>query len=197
MTTPNNDISRILDFWFKPDQDVKLWFVLSPDFDDQIKQNFGNLVEQACGSSLDHWSTDSPTGALALLILLDQFPRNIYRGHPNSYASDSKAVDIAIKAIARADDRKVEGMQPSFFYLPLMHDERLVSQIACVSLYEGLVGRCEEGKVMEFANTGLEMAKKHRDVIARFGRFPSRNGVLGRESTVEEKDFLERNPGGF
>ncbi|KIW47308.1 hypothetical protein, variant [Exophiala oligosperma] len=194
------DVSSILDFWFS--QPPLNWFA-HPDpgaFDATITERFGHLCERARSNDLgDGWS-ETPRGALASIILLDQFPRNVYRGTPDAHSSDPLALDLATRSVAREFDRQVDPLQAIFFYLPLEHDETLVSQIASVACYEALKSRCAEthpDHPVDFLDRSIAFAKSHRDVIARFGRFPSRNKVLGRQSTDEEIRFLEENPSGF
>ena len=191
------NIPRILNFWFE-EHSSEHWFIPPPTFDQEIKSNFGDLVHQARTPSLDHWS-NNPNGTLALLLLLDQFPRNIFRGTPDAFSSDTKALDVAVKGIAKGYDRMMQPMQQAFFLLPLMHSEQLLAQIAGIAGYEGMAQRCSgvDEKAKGFAEVGLGMAVRHKDAIARFGRFPSRNGILGRESTVEEVEFLKEHPSGF
>lgn len=144
---------------------------------------------------------------------MDQIPRNIFRGSKESYASDGLARDIAVNAIAREVDRSEELkiIDRSFIYLPLMHDENLVSQIACLAYYEALLAQCptsqgpskgvsrvdKDEELMQFVQDGVDMAKRHVNCILRFGRFPARNKALGRESTEEEKAFLKEHAMGF
>lgn len=192
-------ITRILDFWFDARhlENPQLWFLPDATLDQTIKTQFSDLISQARTPALDGW-TENPQGVLAMLILLDQFPRNIFRGSPESYASDAKALNVSARAITNGLDRQVTQMQQTFFYTPFMHSESLLGQIASVAMYEGLVQRCElDSPAKAYATSGLGFAKGHRDVIAKFGRFPSRNRVLRRESTEEEKKFLEEHPGGF
>lgn len=191
----DSDVNRIITFWFNAEEPIKRWFSKDSDLDAEIRDKFGSLVEQARASQLQSW-TQEPKGTLALLILLDQFPRNIFRGSPLSYSSDEMAVSIASEAIAKGVDKEVSTFQQPFFYLPLMHDERLISQIASTALYEGLVKRCTpDTDEANFAVASVGFAKHHRDVISKFGRFPSRNEILGRKSTPEEIQFLKEHPG--
>jgi uncharacterized protein (DUF924 family) len=190
----------INDFWFPPNTDLlSHWFAPNPVLDASIKSTFEPFMTSAAQnlSPLDTW-TATPNGTLALLLLLDQFPRNVYRNSPRAYASDAKAASVAVTAIAAGQDREVSLLKQPFFYLPLMHDESLLAQVAALGLFEALVTRCGEGSLeREYAEKGLESTRKHLRVIERFGRFPSRNAVLGRESTGEERGFLEENRGGF
>jgi uncharacterized protein (DUF924 family) len=193
----DQSIDRIISFWFDTHDQRKRWFEQSDELDKQIKTEFGDLVSQAHTPSLDSWM-QNPKGTLAMLVLLDQFSRNIFRGSPDSFSGDAKALDIAMKGIAKGLDREVEPMQQSLFYLPLMHNESLLGQIAAVSLYESYAQRCEpDSPAKTFATDSIGFAKQHRDVIAIFGRFPRRNEALGRTSTAEELEYLKNNPHGF
>ncbi|KIX10571.1 uncharacterized protein Z518_01655 [Rhinocladiella mackenziei CBS 650.93] len=199
----NEEIDHVLSFWFSGGtQAVTRWFRPPAGFDEEVRTSFLPLISQARSHELDSW-TDTPLGSLALIILLDQFPRNVYRGSDGAHASDAQACSVATNAIARGYDHQVDDLQALFFYMPLMHDERLVSQVACVAQMETLYARCQQKEnaeareAREFVEQGLKSAKGHRDTILKFGRFPSRNKILGRESTEEEKKFLEENPSGF
>ncbi|KAK3168515.1 hypothetical protein OEA41_004963 [Lepraria neglecta] len=190
-------IDRIISFWFDPCYQVKRWFEKSDDLDNQIRVDFGDLVSQARTPALDSW-TQNPRGTLAMLVLLDQFTRNIFRGSAEAFDGDAKAMDISVKAISKGFDREVEPMQQALFYLPLMHNESLLSQIATVSFYENYAQRCQsDSPAKSFATDSVGFAKNHRDVIAMFGRFPGRNKALGRTSTAEEVQYLKEHPSGF
>ena len=193
----DSHIPRILSFWFDHPEPIPRWFRQSDDLDNQIRDQFGGLVTQARSNTLDGWAQE-PDGALAMLILLDQFPRNIFRGSADSYSSDAKARNVTIRAVARGFDRQVPSIRQPFFYLPLMHQEDLLSQIASKALYEGCTLRCGADEVAkDFAEAGVGFGSRHLDVIARLGRYPSRNKALGRESTKEEETFLKEHPLGF
>lgn len=171
---------------------------MTPDgLDVECDNKFGPLVQKARANELDDWASTT-NGSLALLILLDQFPRNIYRNSADAYSSDPKAFDIASQSIAIGRDREVSLFQALTYYLPLMHNENLVSQIACVALVENLLARSPDNSdEQKFHTTGLLAAKGHLEVIRKFGRFPGRNKFLGRTSTPEEEAFLEANPHGL
>jgi len=197
----NPEINEILSFWFDAPDASQKWFGAGDAFDAEIRTRFSSLVERARTDGLDHW-TESPRGSLALIILLDQFPRNIYRSSEQAHASDAKACTIAVSSIAREFDRHpdIANLQALFFYLPLMHDESVMSQIAGIALSEALVARCALGEdhfAREYVARSILHGKGHRDTIVKFGRFPKRNAYLGRESTVAEIKFLEEYPGGF
>jgi uncharacterized protein (DUF924 family) len=171
----------ILDFWFSAGPDK--WFRKAPAFDAEITRRFGALADDAARGALDHWA-GSLDGTLALVLVLDQFRRNIHRGRPEAYVADAKALEIARAAVARGLDRELAVEHRKWLYLPFEHAEDLATQEEAVSL---------------FAATGiaddLKWATDHRDIIARFGRFPHRNAILGRAPTAEEERFLAA--GGF
>ncbi|OAG43347.1 hypothetical protein AYO21_02284 [Fonsecaea monophora] len=218
-TEHQGEIARVLDYWFPPPSSpdsnpTEKWF-MPPDaelIDSEIRTQFSSLVEQARNDSLDSWRS-TPLGSLALIVLLDQFPRNIYRGSGLSFSSDAKALDLAVVSIAREFDHSPDltPLMAMFFYMPLMHAESLAHQVAGISLLDNLSTRCLAGsftatspraavaveEANKFVQSSCNFAKAHRDVILRFGRFPSRNAALGRESTPEEVEFLSRNPSGF
>lgn len=170
-------------FLFWKDAGPDRWFQSDPAFDEQVRARFLETYEAGLRGELDHWER-SAYGALALVLLFDQFPRNMFRGTPQAFATDDKAREIADRAIAAGRDRAVDKEVGTFFYLPFMHSERLEDQERCVALMA-------EGGNQE----NIKYAEIHRDAIARFGRFPHRNGILGRESTPEEIAYLK--DGGF
>ena len=173
------------------------WFIQSDTLDADIKKNFHPLIESARTTSLDTW-TSTPNGSLALIILIDQFSRNIFRGTPKAFSGDPKALELATHAIVKGFDKQVPLIQQPFFYLPMMHSETLLGQIAGRAIHEAFATRCEsDEQVRVFAKMGVEMCQSHLDVIERFGRFPARNDAIGRESTEAEKEFLRENPQGM
>jgi len=173
-------IEPVLSFWRAAGP--TRWFRKDEAFDAEFRTRFLDAHEAAARGELDAWAADAQ-GALALLILLDQFPRNAFRGTPRMYASDARARAIARAAIASGFDLGVEPELRNFFYLPLMHSEDLADQQQAVALARAIGG--EE----------LRFALMHRDIIQRFGRFPHRNEMLGRASTAEELPFFA--DGGF
>ncbi|MGX9965939.1 DUF924 family protein [Roseomonas sp. F4] len=190
MTQPDD----ILAFWFSegPDTFRKAWFLKDDAFDASIRANFGDLLVPAREGALDAWA-ETPQGALALLLVLDQFPRNLRRGHPEAFASDEHARAIARRAVLdRRFDLAVTPTQRSFFYLPFEHGEAMADQDLAVALFEGL----RDIPAMAKPDGVIDYAWRHRIVIQRFGRFPHRNAVLGRDSTSAEKAWLEAG-GGF
>ena len=170
----------VLAFW--REAGPERWFRKDDVFDAEFRARFLAAHEPAVQGEFDHWSTRAE-GALALLILLDQFPRNAFRGSPRMFESDSKALAIARLALQAGFDMEVEPDLRNFFYLPFMHSEQLNDQDLAVQLAGKLGGEA------------LRFAIVHRDIIARFGRFPHRNALLGRTTTPEEQRFLE--DGGF
>lgn len=172
----------ILDFWFK-EIDPKQQFRKDPTFDETIRARFGDDVVAARSGAYDDWM-NMAEGSLALLILLDQFPRNLYRGKPDAFASDAKARDVARHAIAKGFDLEVPADPRKFFYIPFEHSENMADQDLCVQLVGERIGRDPK------PDSIYTYAQMHRDVIARFGRFPSRNAALGRTNTPEEEEFL-------
>ena len=159
-----------------------LWFTKDEDFDARFRQRFLSQHEQAARRELDAWADDAD-GMLALLLLLDQFPRNAFRGGAHMYATDSLARHFAGQAVDRGIDQGIETALRAFCYLPFEHSEDAADQDRSVALMRALGGE------------SLEYAEHHRDIILRFGRFPHRNFVLGRATTAAEQAFLDE--GGF
>jgi uncharacterized protein (DUF924 family) len=180
----SGSIRDILDFWYLPLDDPdhgkrrEIWFKSTPEFDDEIRRRFGGLVEQAIAGELDAWRK-SPDGALALAILCDQFTRNIHRKTIRAYSGDPKARETTRFALARNYPAVYAPEMRLFFYTPLHHSEELGDQELCITLLAAF----DDG-------TDNKRGVGHRDIVARFGRFPHRNAVLGRESTAEELEFL-------
>lgn len=170
----------VLAFW--REAGFKAWFAKDEAFDGRFRAHFAQAHERAVRGELSAWE-GTAEGALALILLLDQFPRNCFRDTPRMFASDALAVAAADRAIAAGHDMAVEPELRAFFYLPYEHAEDMALQDRCVALSEPLGGEW------------LRYAEVHRDIIRRFGRFPHRNELLGRESTPEELEFLAA--GGF
>jgi uncharacterized protein (DUF924 family) len=171
----------VLTFWREAGPES--WFNKSDAFDAAIRERFLETYEAAVAGRLDHWK-DNAEHALALALVLDQFPRNMFRNSPRAFAADPLALDLARHAVAHGYDRQVSASERGFFYLPFMHSEELPDQEMCLALYRAL-GNPE----------GTKYAELHADIIRRFGRFPHRNPVLGRTTTQQEKEFLDG--GGF
>ena len=172
--------ATVLQFW--RDAGRERWFSKDEAFDALCRARFEEVHRAAAAGSLSSWER-TPEGALALVILLDQIPRNIFRGDARTWATDPVAVAVADRALANGFDRDVAPELRAFFYLPFMHAEDLAAQERSVALYEAH-GDPEN----------LKFARHHKDIIARFGRFPHRNETLGRESTPEEIAYLEADP---
>lgn len=188
-------IDEILNYWFASIGDGfdvatqhKLWYTGGSTVDQAINQQFGEWVELALREGLTTWLQTS-AGTMAVVILLDQFTRNIYRGNAKAFAGDELARDIVNQALAMGIDRQLTAIQRSFFYMPLEHSESLEDQQACIKLFEQLLTEVPaEGK--NSIQSSLDFAIKHRDIIAQFGRFPHRNEALGRLTTAEEQSYL-------
>lgn len=187
--------AEILTFWFGPtddpnrDRPKKFWFRKDPACDAEVSTRFEAIYQQAVAGSYADWQ-NSPEGALALAIALDQFPRNMFRGEARAFASDSQALVVARQAIARGFDLQLFPVQRWFLYLPYEHCEDLNTQAECVALFELLAGDRDSA-------SSIDYARRHRDVIARFGRFPHRNAILNRPSTVAEREFLTQRGSSF
>jgi len=169
---------EILDFW--TDVGMEGWYAMSDEFDDKIRSHYKSAWDNALDGKFSNWKLEAKS-SLALIILLDQFPRNMFRGDGASFASDRMALCVAKKALERNFDKEIEGAMRQFFYLPFMHSESLMDQDAAVRAF------CTR---MPGTSTLLH-ARAHRQVIRDFGRFPYRNGALGRETTTKEIAYLD------
>ena len=179
-------VDEVLQFWFE-DIEHSRWFRSDPGFDRDLEQRFGGLLTLAKNDQLDHWC-DTRRGNLALIIVLDQFSRNIYRESAGAFEADSKSLQLTIDGIQRGFDKKLTLEQRSFFYLPLRHAENLAMQEL------GLA------KTRELNDAGYgtdKYALSHLTIIERFGRFPHRNHILGRRNTAEEELYLSDGKAGF
>lgn len=192
--TPNAAI-KLLDFWFGdaregPEQAqarLPVWFESSNAFDESLLTEFGALAKRAQTGELDHWA-DTPQGRLALIIALEQLSRNLYRRTPGAFAQDEKALALCLEGLDLAHDRALHPVERLFFYLPLEHAEDMDIQNESSRRYLRL---SQEAHGYERIMKGsLDAVEEHRDLIRRFGRFPHRNAILGRESTQAELDFL-------
>jgi uncharacterized protein (DUF924 family) len=185
------DKQTVLDFWFgapgSPEymRPRNVWFNSNTAFDDEARATLQPLHSAAASGGLNWWA-DEPDGALALIILLDQVSRNIYRGTPAAYASDAEARLLTAISYGKGFDRNQPPVRRWFIYMPLMHSEVLIDQTRSVALFEQLREDYESRR-------SIVAAHEHRDIIARFGRFPHRNAILGRESSPEELQFLKEN----
>ncbi|WP_428608143.1 DUF924 family protein [Sedimenticola sp.] len=168
---------EILDYWFSEPVNSH-WFASTPELDQDIGDRFAHIWGLAAEGQLDHWMT-SAEGCLALVILLDQFPLNMFRGESKSFQTEAQARAVAGFALKREFDRQLNDVQRAFLYMPYMHSEALADQDLSVELYEkaGL-------------KDNLSFARHHREIVRRFGRFPHRNAILGRTSRPEELEYL-------
>ena len=169
----------VLAFWFRGEEERKEWFRKDPAFDAEIRAHFQALYEDGARGALAGWRR-SARECLALIVLLDQFPRNLFRDSARAFATDSLALDAARHAVASGYDRLLSETERTFIYLPFEHSENLADQERALTLFEG--------------HSNYEWARKHWEIIRRFGRFPHRNAVLGRQSTPAEIEFL-KEPG--
>lgn len=177
---------EILHFWFE-ETPPALWFQKNGAFDDQIRERFLPAYKLAADGLCDGWRADAE-GALALCIVLDQFPRNMFRGQPEAFATDAKALGVAKFAVARGFDQTLSVARRRFLYLPFEHSEDLADQNRAVSLFKSTQGEDP---------LGYDYAVRHHEVIRRYGRFPHRNAILGRKNTPEEDEYLAQPGAGF
>jgi uncharacterized protein (DUF924 family) len=193
----------ILSFWFAdldrdnpvPKDRGALWFGGAAETDEQICNNFQNDVERARAGAYDDWG-DTPRGSLALIVLLDQFPRNIYRKTPAAFASDAKALSVCLAGIEAGQDRQMMVVERAFFYLPMEHSEDLDIQEKSVESFRQLIDEAAPAQ-RDICESYYDYALRHHEIIARFHRFPHRNSILGRESTPEEVEFLKQPGSSF
>lgn len=172
----------LIEFWFS-DEVSERWFKSIPDFDRQLFERYSEIWQAAKRRELDDWC-DTATGSLAMVILLDQFPLNMFRGSAKSFSTEAQSRDVARAAIDQGFDRELAAAQKSFFYMPFMHSENLNDQALSLKLFD---------------QAGLEdnfrFARHHYGIVERFGRFPHRNKILGRESTDAEIEYLNSKQG--
>jgi len=183
--------AEILEFWFGPPPHAArdAWFRKDPAFDAEIARRFGDLVAAALAGAFGGWCATAH-GALARVLLLDQFTRNVFRGTPQAFAGDARALATAQDALARNFDRALDGVERGFLYLPFEHAEDPAMQERSLALFSALAEETGD-------RSPLEWAQRHAAVIRRFGRYPHRNAILGRASTPEEEAFLREPGSGF
>ena len=194
---------ELLEIWFGDDPDdaavsaakAELWWGHSPATDEQLRERFGAAASAAAAGELDNW-IGSSRGRLALILLLDQLPRAIHRDTPEAFAQDDAARKTAAQGLESGADQLLRPIERLFFYLPFEHSEDLEDQDRSVELFRELALSVPEEQRPTFAGF-VDYAKRHREVIARFGRFPHRNRILGRESTAEEIAFLKQPGSSF
>ena len=187
--------AEVLDFWFGGEgapghgEFRSQWFQKDEAFDREVTNRFADLYEEAAAGDLDGWREEAES-CLALVICLDQFPRNMFRGDARTHATDGEALDAAKYATERALDRELPALRRMFLYMPFMHAESVEDQRRSVELFERLAAEAGGPDVVEYA-------VGHRDIVERFGRFPHRNALLGRETTPEEAEFLTQPGSSF
>jgi len=195
-----SDCEAVLTFWFgeldarglaEPEIE-KRWFQGGPDFDAAIRERFLGLHRQASEGAAAPW-LDSVRGRLALVVVLDQFSRNMFRGSAGMFEHDVQALDVANQALERGDDQQASFCERGFLYMPFMHSEKLADQERCVALFEAFREQVDP-PLRDRVASSLGFAERHRDIVRRFGRFPHRNSILERTSTESEIEFL-RQPG--
>ena len=198
-TITDEDLSRIetiLSFWFKEqelsapqiDRRMDIWFGEDPVFDREIEEEFAEDVARACEGKLDHWAAE-PHGRLALIILIDQFRRNIYRNSAEAFSKDRLALKLCVEGAVEKKDKSLTPIQRVFFYMPLQHAESAKVQAKALEVYNRLAESVSPTYQETFL-TVAQFAELHKDIIDRFGRFPHRNRLLGRENTSEENEYL-------
>jgi uncharacterized protein (DUF924 family) len=196
-------IDAVLAFWFREhelsapqiDRRMDIWFGEDPAFDHEIQQAFAADVEKASEGVLDHWA-EEPRGRLALILLLDQFRRNIYRGTTKAFDKDNTALRLCVEGAMQKKDRGLTPIQRAFFYMPLQHAESRKVQAKSVELYNRLA-EAVSPTLKETFLTIAQFAELHHDIIEQYGRFPHRNAVLGRDNTPEEDEYLAGDAPGF
>lgn len=187
----------ILAFWIgepdpgfdELDRRISLWFEAGPEVDAEIASRFGSILQEARRGGLDAWGT-SAKARLALIVVLDQFSRNLYRGSREAFSSDAAALELCLEGIELGLDAALSIIERAFFYMPLQHAEDLAVQEKSVRLFETLEATCPD-TIQPHMRRFLVSARSHRNIIARYGRFPHRNRVLGRECSDEESNFLK------
>jgi uncharacterized protein (DUF924 family) len=193
---------HVLSFWFGPldaegfasEEQSRKWWTKDPGFDAEITRRFRKDYDAIAAGRCEGW-LDAPRSSLAYVIVLDQFSRNMFRGTPRAFAEDPRALKAARESVELRFDRELALVERTFLYMPFMHAEDLAAQERCVELFE----RCADdaGSARERLREGVEFAIAHRDIIARFGRFPHRNAILNRTSTPDEIEFLKQPGSSF
>lgn len=193
--TADGRIAELLDFWFDGDPTehnrplMKKWFSGTGDEDRALERRFGPLARSAADGELDNWRL-APRGRLALIILLDQLPRSLYRGSPGAFATDPRALELCLEGLDEGQDAALHPLERMFFLMPLQHAESAEAQDRSVAEFESLAATGAAPEVSSALRSSADYAVEHRDIIKRFGRFPHRNASLGRPSTSAELEFL-------
>ncbi len=195
--------SHVLDFWFGVLDGHGLadaahnerWWKKDPNFDELLRSQFLDLYDAIVDRKCEAW-LDTPRGRLAYVIVLDQFSRNMFRDTSSMFSADAQALSAALDGIERGDDQKLVGQERVFLYMPLMHSEQLSIQNECVQLFTAFRD-ASSGPLRDVLDNNLKFAIAHRDIVAKWGRFPHRNALLDRTSTGEELAFLEQPGSSF
>jgi uncharacterized protein (DUF924 family) len=193
----NDDVDAILEYWFEGSPMdpgrlkalMKKWFSASVENDRNLSERFGSLAKAAAAGELTQWA-ETVRGRLALILLLDQLPRNLHRGTAAAFAQDEKALALTLDGIEQGHDRRLPPLQRIFFLMPLQHAESRDTQARSTQAFEELAADNQTESLGPLLKNSAKFALEHREIVDRFGRFPHRNRVLGRESTAEEADFL-------
>ncbi len=200
--TPTEE-EEVLEFWFGELDEhgladpakSKRWWKKDPEFDALVEERFGSLIDAICADEREGW-LDTPGGSIAYIVVLDQFCRNVHRGSPRMYAEDDRALRAAERSVERGFDRMLPLAHRAFLYMPLMHCESEEAQARCVALFETMASELS-GVAAERMKGHVQAAHSHRRIVDRFGRFPHRNEILGRESTADERAFLQEPGSSF
>jgi uncharacterized protein (DUF924 family) len=202
----NPQAQAVFDFWFQPapgqaaDAPRPEWFKKDAALDREIAARFGAQIEQALEGGLHAWDAEGPQAALARILVLDQFTRNVYRGTPLSFAGDHQALQAALDMVDAEEDLALPPLQRAFVYMPFEHAEDMAMQEQAVALFTRMAN-AEAGAASAAVSKGiagmLDFAERHREVIRRFGRFPHRNAILGRTATPDEVEYLKQPGSGF
>ncbi|MEJ2603587.1 MAG: DUF924 domain-containing protein [Gammaproteobacteria bacterium] len=195
-STDQTRIDRILDLWFEkreltaPQIDARLdvWFGEDPELDIRLRHGFADDIREASQMKLMHWA-ETPRGRLALIIAIDQFRRNVYRGTARAFSHDNLALKLCVEGVVRQADRQLTDIERVFMYMPMQHAEHLRVQKKSVMVFNALASRVSP-TLRETFRTFADFAELHHDIVERFGRFPHRNRILGREDTPEEREYL-------
>ena len=190
------DFEQVLDFWFADaaagreaaERRQRVWFSGGETFDQRCRDDFSASLDAAARGRLDHWKT-SPRGRLALILLLDQFSRNIYRGTADAFGQDAQALALCLEGIELGHDVQLSPIERTIFYMPLEHAEDRATQALSVQHFEALAAQAP-APLRALLQANVDYVHKHRDIIETFGRFPHRNAVLGRKNTPEEEAYL-------
>lgn len=190
---------QVLDFWFGGEAlgkaQLKRWWHKDSEVDAEITSRFLELVNEVHQGLGDKWS-ETDEGRLAAIICLDQFPRNMFRSQPRAFQYDQKALELCKQGVEGDAFRELPLLWQSFFFMPLMHSESLADQNDCVKQFARLADQAD-GSLKEYLSGSLDFARQHRDIVQKFGRYPHRNAILGRESSEEELAFLQQPGSSF